>query len=106
MSIYTNTEILVSSGVKGNSSSVGSKALLYISGENIYTAQNALSLPNLNIKNHNKVFLVLYNAKYGDSKGTLLNYFDKNYKLENKIHFDYIDLFIFTKSNVPTNILL
>ncbi|MBW2976553.1 glycosyltransferase family 39 protein [Candidatus Woesearchaeota archaeon] len=68
------------------------------SSQNIYAAKNADDLPTEITKN-NRVFLVLFNAKYMDTEGTLLEYFSSNYNLIEEKSYPHIQIFTFKKSN-------
>ena len=70
-----------------------------MSEQNVYSVKNADELPP-DIDKRSKVFLVLFNDKYIDSKGTLLKYFSSNYNLTEEKHYPYIKIFTFEKRKI------
>jgi 4-amino-4-deoxy-L-arabinose transferase-like glycosyltransferase len=68
-----------------------------MSMQNIYGVKNAKGLP-IDATDKEKVFLVLFNAKYIDKKGTLLEYYSENYRLTEEKKYRHIQIFTFNKS--------
>ena len=68
-----------------------------MSMQNIYGVRNAKELP-VDATDKEKVFLVLFNAKYIDKKGTLLEYYSENYRLIEEKKYRHIQIFAFNKS--------
>lgn len=71
-----------------------------MSAQNIYGVKNADELPK-EVTEKEKVFLILWNAKYVDVEGTLLKYFSSNYDLVEEKHQRHMHIYAFKK---PTKI--
>tara|TARA_B100001971_G_C18235796_1_gene567101 strand:- start:1176 stop:2126 length:951 start_codon:yes stop_codon:yes gene_type:complete len=65
-----------------------------MSMQNVYGVRNAEELPE-ETTNKEKVFLILYNAKYVDTEGTLMKYYSENYKLIEEEKYRHIQIFTF-----------
>ena len=65
----------------------------------IYGVRYAKQLP-IDATNKERVFLILYNAKYIDTEGTLLKYYSKNYRLIEEKKYRHIQIFTF---NTPAS---
>ena len=68
-----------------------------MSTQNIYGVLYADELPR-QVTEKEKVFLILSNAKYVDTEGTLLKYFSSNYKLIEEKYYRHIQIYTFVKN--------
>ncbi len=68
-----------------------------MSMQNIYGVRNSNEIPK-EVAEKEKVFLILWNAKYIDTGGTLLKYYTANYRLTEEKDYKNIQIYTFVKN--------